>query len=128
MGYRTLNLVCIFRKDFVKSNSYFSLLVLILFSAFTGYAMVISDQSLFEFGIELMSSIDTAQVVIDLYILAVLAGYWMYNDNKKRGHSWVKVIPFLVITMFFVSIGPLLYICINGVSSNKNSANEESGH
>ena len=48
--------------------------------AFTGYTvsvMLQAEQSLIDFGISLMSRPDTAQVVIDLYLLATLAGVWM---------------------------------------------------
>ena len=61
------------------------LLTLILFTAYTAFSMLQAEQSLFQFGIQLMSSFDTAQVVIDLYILAVLACIWMYYDNKAKG-------------------------------------------
>jgi len=92
----------------------FAIIVFLLFVGFTGYAMSVAEQSLIDFGIELMSSVDTAQVVIDLYIMAILACVWMYWDNKNRGRRWVRVLPYFAITLIFVSIGPLLYICING--------------
>lgn len=40
-----------------------ALIVLVLFSAFTAYAMVSSQESLIGFGARLMGSPDTAQVV-----------------------------------------------------------------
>ena len=69
-------------------------------------------QSLLSFGYELVSSPDTAQVVFDLYIMALLAIIWMYDDNKRKGKSTVYVIPFVVLTLVFVSIGPLLYLVL----------------
>jgi hypothetical protein len=99
-----------------------ALVGLIGFSAFTGYAMIVSDQPLVEFGMELMSSTDTAQVVIDLYVMAILACCWMFYDNRRRGRGWLRVVPYFAITAVFVSIGPLLYIFINGISSNQNAA------
>ena len=49
------------------------LLVLIAFSAYTLWVMAQAEQSLWQFGLQLMSRADTAQVVIDLYLLASLA-------------------------------------------------------
>lgn len=81
-----------------------------------------AEQSLIQFGVQLMSSLDTAQVVIDLYILAALACVWMYHDNKARGKSFAAVIPYLLITAIFVSIGPLLYLVVNGFAKHLRAA------
>ena len=56
----------------------------------------------------------TAQVVIDLYILAALACVWMYQDAKSRGKGLGYLIPFFVLTAVFVSAGPLLYLVLRG--------------
>ena len=64
--------------------------------------------------IAVMSSPDTAQVVIDLYILAALACVWMYQDAKSRGKGLGYLIPFFVLTAVFVSAGPLLYLVLRG--------------
>ena len=61
------------------------LIVLCLFMGYTFWVMAGADQSLLAFGAQLMPSPDTAQVVIDLYILAALACIWMYQDAKRRG-------------------------------------------
>ena len=53
--------------------------------AFTGYTvsvMLQAEQSLIDFGISLMSRPDTAQVVIDLYLLATLAGMPVWHDLR----------------------------------------------
>ena len=92
------------------------LVTLILFTAYTVFSMLQAEQSLLQFGIQLMSSLDTAQVVIDLYILAALACAWMYHDNKSRGKSFISVAPYLLMTAIFVSIGPLLYLVVKGFS------------
>ena len=81
---------------------------------FTFWVMAGSEQSLLVFGAKLMSSPDTAQVVIDLYILAVLACVWMYQDAKRRGKGLCYLIPFFVVTAVFVSAGPLLYLVLGG--------------
>lgn len=92
------------------------LVTLIAFSAYTISVMLNADQSLIQFGIQLMSSPDTAQVVIDLYILAALSCVWMYSDAKARGKSIGYLAPYFAITAIFVSIGPLLYIVVKAFS------------
>lgn len=89
-----------------------SLILLVLFAGYTGYTMSIAEQSLLSFGYQLVSSPDTAQVVIDLYIMAVLALAWMYQDIKSRGKTIKHWLPYAVVTLVFVSIGPLLYLVL----------------
>jgi hypothetical protein len=88
-------------------------IVLILFSAFTAYAMLSSQESLIDFGARLMSSLDTAQVVIDLYIFCAMACVWMYRDNRSRGKNVSALYPYFLFTAVFASIGPLLYLVLN---------------
>jgi hypothetical protein len=48
-----------------------------------------------------------AQVLTDLVIVCVLACFWMVQDAAKRGlPAW----PFLAITLFAGSFGPLFYL------------------
>ncbi|WHS58734.1 DUF2834 domain-containing protein [Pseudomonas sp. G2-4] len=93
---------------------YIALITLLLFSLYTASTLLLAEQSLLEFGYGLMSSPDTAQVVIDLYLLACLACIWMYKDSRSKGRSLASLLPYFLITALFVSIGPLLYIVING--------------
>ena len=86
-----------------------ALVLLVPFTAYTAYTITIAEQSLISFGYELISRPDTAQVVIDLYIMAVLAIVWMYNDSKKLTKRWFWI-PFSALTIVFVSVGPLLYL------------------
>ncbi|WEL68455.1 DUF2834 domain-containing protein [Pseudomonas sp. CBSPCGW29] len=86
---------------------------LLAFALYTLITMLIAEQSLMAFGRELISRPDTAQVVIDLYLMAALAGVWM-RDARARGKSLASVLPYLLVTAVFVSIGPLLYIVVNG--------------
>jgi len=88
-----------------------ALVLLVPFAAFTAYTMFIAEQSLLSFAKELVSSPDTAQVVFDLYIMAILAIVWMYHDSKKLNTEWFWL-PFAVLTLIFVSIGPLLYLLL----------------
>ena len=97
------------------------LIALIAFAGYTVSVMLQAEQSLIEFGISLMSRPDTAQVVIDLYLMATLACIWMYADARKRGQSGLSVVPYLLITAVFVSIGPLLYLVTRGLQDRKLS-------
>lgn len=89
-----------------------SLVALVLFTIYTAYTMAIAEQSLLSFGYQLISSPDTAQVVIDLYIMAALALVWMYQDMQKKGKGLKYFAPFALLTLVFVSIGPLLYLVL----------------
>jgi hypothetical protein len=99
---------------------------LLAFSAYTLYVMLQAEQSLLQFGMQLMSSADTAQVVIDLYILAALACIWMYQDARARGKSLAYLLPFFALTALFVSIGPLLYLVLKAIDPDSNSQNRRS--
>ncbi|MCG7200216.1 DUF2834 domain-containing protein [Marinobacter pelagius] len=90
------------------------LIVLCLFLGFTFWVMAGAEQSLLAFGAQLMSSPDTAQVVIDLYIVAALTCVWMYEDAKSCVKGLGYLIPFFVVTAVFVSAGPLLYWVLCG--------------
>jgi hypothetical protein len=94
---------------------YLALITLLVFSLYTAWTLWHAEQSLIEFGLALMSSPDTAQVVIDLYVLACMACVWMYRDAHSKGRSLASVLPYFLLTAIFVSIGPLLYIVINGL-------------
>ena len=95
---------------------YIALAALLGFTVYTVATMLTAEQSLLAFGWELMSRPDTAQVVIDLYLMAVLACVWMYRDARGRGRSLASVLPYFLLTAVFVSVGPLLYIVVNGFS------------
>jgi hypothetical protein len=94
------------------------LFTLLAFSAYTFHVMLHAQQSLLQFGMQLMSSADTAQVVIDLYILAALACIWMYGDGRARGKSLAYLLPFFALTALFVSVGPLLYLVLKAIDSS----------
>lgn len=52
------------------------------------------------------------QVFADLAILAILACFWMVSDARKSGvNAW----PFVVITLFAGSFGPLFYLIVREV-------------
>lgn len=48
-----------------------------------------------------------AQVLVDLVIACALVAMWIYGDARRRGvNPW----PYLVLTLFAGSIGPLAYL------------------
>ena len=97
-----------------------SIILLLLFTGYTAYTMSIAQQSLLSFGYQLISSSDTAQVVFDLYIMAFLAIVWIYQDSKALGKSTLYFLFFALLTLVFVSIGPLLYLVLKpSVEANK---------
>ena len=104
------------------TRPYIALAALLGFSLYTAGTMLRADQSLVAFGLGLMSSPDTAQVVIDLYLLAAMACVWMYRDGRAKGRSLVSLVPYFLLTAVFVSIGPLLYIVIDGFSRKPKAA------
>jgi len=91
-----------------------ALLALLAFSGYTLFTLLQAEQSLLQFGLQLLSRPDTAQVVIDLYLMALLASAWMLDDTRRRGRPARSVLPYLLLTAVFVSIGPLLYIVVQG--------------
>lgn len=94
---------------------------LVLFSMYTGWTMLNAEQSLFAFGLELISRPDTAQLVIDLYLMAALAGIWMAKDIRSRGGSLIDLLPYLILTAVFVSVGPLLYLVVKGFNRERQA-------
>lgn len=99
-----------------------SVILLVGFTGFTVFTMSIAQQSLLSFGYELVSSPDTAQVVMDLYIMAVLALVWMYEDIKARGKTFKHWLPYAALTLVFVSMGPLLYLALKPKQNLVNAA------
>lgn len=100
------------KKNCTLLSQVIALLTLLLFSAYTIFIMSIAEQSLFSFGYQLITSLDTAQIVFDLYILAILAIVWMYQDTKSRGKSIQYWLLFSFITLIFISIVLLLYLVL----------------
>ena len=95
--------------------------VLIDFAAYTFSVMLQAQEPLLDFGLRLMSRPDTAQVVIDLYLLGALACIWMYKDARSRGQTTLSVVPYWLITALFVSMGPLLYRAVRGLREAKQT-------
>lgn len=97
-GPLTKRYVSLLAKEGAMKKAVLPLIALLAFTVYTAFTMSQTEQSLIDFGIELISNLDTAQVVIDLYILAVLACIWMYQDNKSRKKPFIAIVPYIVIT------------------------------
>jgi hypothetical protein len=67
-----------------------------------------------------MASWGGIQVFGDLVIMGALAIIWMVGDARKRGaNAW----PYVVITLFAGSIGPLLYLLQREWGGRRTAAN-----
>lgn len=96
-----------------------ALATLIALTLYTGWTMANAEQSLLAFGLQLISSPDTLQVVIDLYLMAALACLWMWRDAQRHGRLGRSVLPYCLLTLVFVSIGPLLYLVVHGFRGHR---------
>lgn len=96
-----------------------TIILLVLFTSYTLYTMAIAEQSLLNFGYQLITSFDTAQVVFDLYIMTFLAICWMYGDSQVRGKPKWYFVSFAILTLVFVAIGPLLYLALKPSDENE---------
>ena len=97
------------------------LTALLAFSGYTVSVMLQAEQSLIDFGISLMSRPDTAQVVIDLYLLATLAGH---VDGQGCPVAWA--VDLVGGALFVVDGGfcigwPLLYLVVRGVRERRKA-------
>jgi hypothetical protein len=84
-------------------------IVLVLVTAAFGALSAVALQDVGYFGIIAphFRSWGGAQVFADLTILAVLFCIWMVRDARQRG---VAAWPFIVMTVFLGSFGPLVYL------------------
>ncbi len=53
----------------------------------------------------------TTAALVDLTIALSLVTIWMWRDARRRG---VSVLPYVALTATLGSIGPLLYLVVNG--------------
>jgi hypothetical protein len=80
-------------------------LVLIDFVALTAYAVYHHGYLAF-FDFQTMNAIQV-QIFVDLIIALTIVLGWMWRDAKSRG---ISPIPYVVMTLFLGSIGPLVYL------------------
>lgn len=53
----------------------------------------------------------TIAAMVDLTIALSLVTVWMWRDARRRG---VSLVPYLALTATLGSVGPLLYLVVNG--------------
>jgi hypothetical protein len=82
-------------------------IVLAAFAFETGWAILhFGYVGFFE---ELLKSYPAMLAVADLTIALSLVAVWMWRDARERGATlW----PYLALTVFFGSVGPLLYLIV----------------
>ena len=80
-------------------------ILLMDFIALTAYAVWHHGYLAF-FDVHAMNAINV-QISVDLLIALGMVSLWMWRDARARG---VSALPYLVVTMFLGSIGPLLYL------------------
>lgn len=86
----------------------FLLLVLFGFSIPTFYAL--KDFGYFGFFGAALTNSANIQVFIDLSISLMLINFWMLQDARQRGDSWLSLAPYLLISLLIGAFGPLLYL------------------
>lgn len=80
-------------------------MVLADFAALTAYAV-------YQYGMvgvfeAVLANVATVTLFVDLVIALGLVTVWMWQDARDRG---VSVLPYLILTAAFGSVGPLLYL------------------
>ena len=78
------------------------------FSIYTGYIVVeYGYTSVFEVA---FSSPSAIQLYLDLAISILLIDIWIIFDVRKNGKSWLAALPFILLSVLFGVIGPLVYL------------------
>jgi hypothetical protein len=80
-------------------------ILLMDFVALTAYAVWQHGVAAF-FDVAAMNAI-TVQLSVDLVIALTIVSLWMWRDARTRG---VSPVPYLMLTLFLGSIGPLMYL------------------
>jgi hypothetical protein len=92
-----------------------ALVLLVPFTALTIYAVIqVGYIGIFDYH---RHSPAGWQVFSDLVVALILIMTWMFVDAKKSGRNPV---PWIVLTLFLGSIGPLLYLFFSRVKVKKS--------
>ena len=70
-------------------------------------AWIIYQYGYVGFFAAMFANIATVAVFVDLTIALSLITYWMWQDARKQGRAFL---PYLLLTLTFGSVGPLLYL------------------
>jgi len=80
-------------------------IVLAAFSLLTAYALL--EYGYVGFFREVISNLASLTVMVDLVISLTIILVYLSNDASERG---VSAVPYLLLTLAFGSVGPLLYL------------------
>ena len=80
-------------------------MVLVGFAALNGYCFYTFGTAGFLHAA--LANAATVAVFLDLLIALTMVAVWMVRDAAQRGAA---VLPFLLLTLFLGSMGPLLYL------------------
>ncbi len=80
-------------------------LVLLDFGAFTAYALW--THGIVGFVDAVFANTATTLLLADLVIALALVTTWLWQDARDRG---VSPVPYVLLTLGFGSVGPLLYL------------------
>jgi hypothetical protein len=91
-----------------QSMKFLLTIVLVLFSVYTGWIV-------WEFGYTSVFEVSfrehpSTQAVVDLFVMGGVLLLVMIFDNQRSGRPLHKILPFVLLTIFAGSIGPLLYL------------------
>lgn len=84
-------------------------LVLLAFADLNAY--VIWQYGLSGFFALATANIATTAVMVDLTIALTFVTVWLWRDARRRG---ITYLPYAILTAALGSIGPLLYLVVNG--------------
>jgi hypothetical protein len=70
------------------------------------------------FDAAVFANLATVTASIDLVIALSLVTVWMWYDSRERG---VSPLPYIVLTLTFGSVGPLLYLIRRAGSEHSRS-------
>ena len=71
------------------------------------------------------AGLPTQLVIFDLLIALSLVMAWMWSDARERG---ARLWPYLVLTLVFGSVGPLLYLIRRESTHKAPASGGEHGH
>ena len=80
-------------------------MVLAAFSVLTAYALL--EYGYVGFFREVISNLASVTLMVDLVISLTIILVYLGNDANERG---VSAVPYLLLTLAFGSVGPLLYL------------------
>ena len=80
-------------------------IMLVGFAALNAYCFYAFGTA--EFLHAALANAATVAVFIDLVIALTMVGVWMVRDAAQRGAT---VLPYLLLTLFMGSMGPLIYL------------------